>query len=98
MIEYLKEYNITIEQWDLIENNLSEDLILNLKIMEDNVCEVLSLFKELGIKNLANIIIYRPDLCFKTKKDLQEKINKIDIELLKYIINHNIDDLNIFNI
>ena len=68
MIEYLKNYSISLEEWDLIEAGLDKELLLNFKVMENNVCEVISYFHEIGVQKLANIIIYRPDLCFKTRK------------------------------
>jgi len=98
MIDYFKKYNITIEEMEKIEAGLDKELITNFKVMENNVCEVLEYFRELGIKNLSNIIIYRPDLCFKTKMYLEIQMQRIDVELLKYIIDNNIDDLICFNI
>jgi hypothetical protein len=98
MIDYLKDFSISIEEYDLIEARLSKEMISNFNVMQNNVVDVLTYLKELGVSKVANVIIYRPDLCFKSIADLQMLFKKIDIELLIYIINNSPDDLTCFDI
>jgi len=98
MIDYLKNFDISIEELETIESKLSKEMVLSFQIMQSNVIEVLSYFKELGVEKLANIVIYRPDLCFKSIADLETLFKKIDIELLQFIIDKSPDDLTCFDI
>ncbi|MFA7120096.1 MAG: hypothetical protein WC277_01310 [Bacilli bacterium] len=77
---------------------MKPDVILNFEVMRNNVIEVLTYLKELGVANLLNVITFRPDLCFRTVHTLEQELIKIDKELLLYIFNNTIDDLTNFNI
>ena len=98
MIEYFKNYHITFEEQDIIEASLNKNVLHNFKVMEKNVCEVLAYLHEIGVRNLSNVIIFRPDIFFKTRNCLEEQFSKINIKLLISIIDNNIDDLVCFNI
>lgn len=98
MIEYLKTFIITTKEYDYICDHLDSELILNLTVMQDNVCEVLQFLTSLGVKNLIAVLLYRPDLCFRDIDTLKEQFMRVDPQLLVNIINHNIDDLVCFSI
>lgn len=98
MINYLEQFDITEEDISLLKQNLKPDVILNFEVMRNNVIEVLTYLKELGVANLLNVITFRPDLCFRTVHTLEQELIKIDKELLLYIFNNTIDDLTNFNI
>jgi len=97
MLEYLKDY-VSEEDFDIIKTKLDKNMILNFSVMQTTVSDVLTSLKNKGITNIKNIILSRPDLCFKTINYLEEEFNKLDSELLKYIINNHLDELNSFNI
>lgn len=97
MIEYLRNY-ISNEDYELIKTTLDKEMIKNFNIMKETVSENLMFFQNSGIQSLTNIVIYRPDLCFKSKSHLEESFEKIDMALLKYIIEENINDLSMFGI
>ena len=98
MIEYLKDYVMNNQEFEIIKAKLDKNMTLNFSVMKTTVSDNLSYFHELGITNLTNIILYRPDLCFKPNRYLKEKFKNWDLELLKYIIENNVDDLNSCNI
>ncbi|MDD2238757.1 MAG: hypothetical protein PHH51_02590 [Bacilli bacterium] len=98
MMNYLEQFDITEEDISLLKQNLKPDVILNFEVMRNNVIEVLTYLKELGVANLLNVITFRPDLCFRTVHTLEQELIKIDKELLLYIFNNTIDDLTNFNI
>ncbi|MDD3895547.1 MAG: hypothetical protein PHX19_02050 [Bacilli bacterium] len=97
-MNYLEQFDITEEDISLLKQNLKPDVILNFEVMRNNVIEVLTYLKELGVANLLNVITFRPDLCFRTVHTLEQELIKIDKELLLYIFNNTIDDLTNFNI
>jgi len=98
MMNYLEQFDITEEEISLLKQTLKPDVIENFEVMRNNVIEVLTYLKELGVTNLLNVITYRPDLCFRTIHTLEQDLIKIDKELLLFIFNNTIDDLTNFNI
>lgn len=97
-MNYLEQFDITEEEISLLKQTLKPDVIENFEIMRNNVIEVLTYLKELGIDNLLNVITHRPDLCFRTIHTLEHDLITIDKELLLFIFNNTIDDLTNFNI
>ena len=56
-------------------------------------------YNELGIKeSIYNIIMKRFDLIINSKDELETKLAKIDIKLLRKIVKENIDSLVMFGI
>ena len=98
MIDYLKRFNFKDEELAYLKNNLSNEILLNLDIMQDNVISILTFLKEYGVFNIYNVVKYRPDLCFKDKIDLEKDLTILDKELILFIFNNDIDDLINFNI
>ena len=98
MINYLKQLNITEEQIAKLNNFLHPEILENLSLMQNNVMEVLSFLKEFGVKNIFDIVKFRPDICFKNKDDLIKDLTVFDKELLLFVFNNDIDDLINFNI
>lgn len=94
MIEYIKEYGVTSIDYEYILRNCKKDIIELIAISEDSVRELLDYYNSIGItKNIAKLILYRPDLILIPKESIEESISKIDIELLKIIINDSVEDL-----
>lgn len=98
MLKYLEQFDITEEEISLLRQKLKPEVIENLEVMRNNVIEVLIYLKDFGVKNLSNVIISRPDLCFRTKVILEQNLTKLDKNLLVFIFNNSIDDLINFNI
>lgn len=97
-MKYLKQFDITEEEIGLINQTLTPELIENFEVMRISVVEALSYLKDFGAENLVNIILYRPDLCFRTMATLEQNFSSLDKELLVFILNNSIDDLTNFNI
>ena len=99
MIDYVKEYGVTDLDFEYIMNNLNRDIIDNMILSEPNVREVLSYYNKIGIKeNVAKIIVTRPDLILISQKKLEELLSNIDLEILKNMIEKDIEDLIILGI
>lgn len=99
MIGYIKNYGISNVQYEYILRDLKKEYLDILDIEEENIKEVLAYYNELGIKeSIYNIIMKRFDLIINSKDELETKIAKIDIKLLRKIVKDNIDSLVMFGI
>lgn len=99
MIGYIKNYGISNVQYEYILRDLKKEYLDILDIEEENIKEVLAYYNELGIKeSIYNIIMKRFDLIINSKTELETKLAKIDIKLLRKIVKENIDSLVMFGI
>ena len=99
MIGYIKNYGISNVQYEYILRDLKKEYLDILDIEEENIKEVLAYYNELGIKeSVYNIIMKRFDLIINSKAELETKLAKIDIKLLRKIVKENIDSLVMFGI
>ena len=99
MIGYIKNYGISNVQYEYILRDLKKEYLDILDIEEENIKEVLAYYNELGIKeSIYNLIMKRFDLIINSKAELETKIAKIDIKLLRKIVKDNIDSLVMFGI
>ncbi len=98
MIDYLKKYNLTDEDISYLNQYLNETSLTNFEVMRLNVEEVLTYLKDIGVINLFGIIKERPDICFREINTLKIEIEKLDKNLIVFIMNNTLDDLVNFNI
>lgn len=98
MLNYLMDLNITPEDIKLINDSLSKNTLTSLELSRSVVIETLNYYKSLGIKDLTNIIVKRPDLVLIKKEDIEQSISKVNKELIINIFNNDIDDLILFGI
>ena len=99
MIGYIKNYGISNVQYEYILRDLKKEYLDILDIEEENIKEVVAYYNELGIKeSIYNIIMKRFDLIINSKDELETKLAKIDIKLLRKIVKENIDSLVMFGI
>ena len=98
MLKYLEQYNINEEEISLLKQTLKPNIIENFEVMRNNVIEVLTYLKTLGVADLLNVITHRPDLCFRSVNILEQNLTTLDKDLLLFVFNNSIDDLINFNI
>lgn len=99
MIEYIKEYGVTSIDYEYILKNSKKDTIELLALCENSVRDILELYNSMGItRNIAKIILYRPDLVLMPKESLIESISKIDRKLFLVIVQESIEDLIVLGI
>lgn len=98
MLKYLEQYNINEEEISLLKQTLKPNIIENFEVMRNNVIEVLTYLKTLGVADLLNVITHRPDLCFRSVNILEQNLTTLDKDLLLFVFNNSIDDLTNFNI
>lgn len=96
MLDYLKEYNITDSQLNIINKVLEDNNIVHntFYYAPEKVIEILNIFLEYGIKNLYEIIIVAPTLFCDTVKSIKIRLeNYEDKEELARLINENVENL-----
>ena len=98
MIDYLKKYNLTEDDINLLNSQLSEDIKNSLFVMKDNAETILDYLKELGVTNFKDLLLERIDICFFDLNYLKEKIEKYDKKLIKFVIDNSVGDLLDFDI
>lgn len=98
MINYLLDLGLSQEELYDIKEELNEEIYTALELSRSVVKETLTYYKELGVNNLFNIIIKRPDLVLIKKEDVEASISKIDKNLFVNLVNNNIEDLMLFGI
>jgi hypothetical protein len=98
MIDYLKKYNLTDDDLQEIDKKFNKDIKEKFAVMQDNVREVLDYLLELGVSNFKSLILLRPDICFMNVLVLKEKIEKIDSNLIGFVIEKDAQSLINFDI
>lgn len=94
MLNYIKEYGITDADYIYITHNLNRNIIETMILTEPNIRKVLAFYNSLGItKNIAKIIMARPDLIIIPKESLSNLLTRIDRDLLVTIIDNDLNDL-----
>lgn len=94
MIEYIKEYGITNQDYEYILKNTPQHILDILILSENKVREVLKYYNSLGItESIATIIINRPDLIIISKDYIEELVTKIGEKIFYNIVKSSVDDL-----
>lgn len=93
-MNYLKDYNISLEQINYLKENLDNKQKDNFIYNNDKIKKILNLFLDLGVTNLYNIIITSPNMFFDTIDSIKKRINNYENkEEIKKLLNE--DALNL---
>lgn len=86
-MEYLTKYNLTAEDINDIVNTIDEEDKLELELNEERVSSIIDYFLSIGLTNIKDIIINKPNLFYDDVNSIKERIEKHSntniIELLK---------------
>lgn len=86
-MEYLAKYNLTTEDIKDINNSIDEDDKLELELNEERVSSIIDYFLSIGLTNIKDIIITKPNLFYDDVNSIKMRIEKYFntniIELLK---------------
>ena len=100
-MNYLNDYNITNEQIGDIKK-VFDKAEVNVDIFmynEEKIKRILDIFKNLGIKNLYDIIITNPYMFYDTVSSIESKINGYkDKQELARLINEDPNNLDIVHL
>ena len=100
-MNYLKEYNITEEQINEIDNYFtriygSSDVF---KYEVEKVRSILDMFQELNINNIYDVIMTGSDMFFDTVQSIKRRIDKYkDKEELSMLINKDANNLKLVDL
>ena len=83
-MNYIKNYGLTDEDINEIEEYLSDEDINNYYVSELRVAEILDYLKSLGIKNIKDILMYKSNIFYESVNTIKKNIpnDKIIIELI----------------
>ena len=88
-MNYLKEYGITDEQIEMIKEVLeAAEVSLDIFMFnDDKIKKILDLFKNIGVKNLFEVIITNPYMFYDTVRSIEIRIKsyKDQAELARLI-------------
>ena len=86
-MEYLTKYNLNAEDIRDITSSIDEDDKLELELNEERVSSIIDYFLSIGLTNIKDIIINKPNLFYDDVNSIKERIEKHSntniIELLK---------------
>mgnify|MGYP000298403793 CR=1 FL=1 len=75
-MDYFKNYGLTDEDIEEIEEFLSDDDINNYYISELKVIEILDYLKSIGIKNIKDILKYKSNIFYESVNNIKKNIKK----------------------
>ena len=86
-MEYLTKYNLTTEDIRDITSSIDEDDKLELDLNEERVSSIIDYFLSIGLTNIKDIIITKPNLFYDDVNSIKERIEKYSntniLEILK---------------
>ncbi len=94
-MDFLKKYNISDEDLNIIKNNNYEDVINIIIYNKNNVCDVIDYLLSIGIEipTLSQMLSDRIDLFLKSVDDIKTDFEKFNVDNLVTIINDDIANL-----
>lgn len=98
MLNYLLDLDISPEEIYDINHGLSKEVISSLELSKNIVKDTISFYQELGVTNIVDLIVKRPDLVLIERQNIESIISKIDQKLLVSIINNDVEDLILFGV
>lgn len=75
-MDYFKNYGLTDEDIEEIEEFLSDDDINNYYISELKVIEILDYLRSIGIKNIKDILKYKSNIFYESVNNIKKNIKK----------------------
>lgn len=77
-MDYVKKYGLSDEDIKDIENNIDEDDKRNYIVNELRIEDILDYFKDIGIKNLKDILKYKSNIFYERLDTIKETMDKND--------------------
>lgn len=88
MIDFLKEYNISLKVIDMIKKENSGANLYNLSCNQEEIKEIINYLRGLGIICVDELLIYRIDLFFNSLDDIKKRFSKYNINDLVNSLNN----------
>lgn len=94
-MDFLKKYNISDDDINIIINNNYDNIINTIIFNKDSVCEVIDYLLSIGIEEptLAQMLSDRLDLFMKSVDEVRDAFDMFNIENMVTIVNDDIANL-----
>ncbi len=96
-MDYLKEY-VAPSVYDELINILSLDIQSALFREKENVVKVINYLKSIKVQSFDDLFKMRIDLLFENVDSLKNKISKLDVSFISFIIQNDVGNLINFGI
>lgn len=96
-MDYLKEY-VSPRVYDELINILSLDIQSALFREKENVVKVVNYLKSIKVQSFDDLFKMRIDLLFENVDSLKNKISKLDVSFISFIIQNDVGNLINFGI
>lgn len=88
MIDFLKKVGISEKTINEIYEQNEESVLYNLFCIQDECVKIISYFKELGITNIDELLLYEINLFYLDFEDIVKKFSKFNIPAFVDLINN----------
>ena len=94
-MDFLKKYNISDDDINIISNNNYSNIINVIILNKDNVCSIIDYLLSIGVETetLAQMLSDRLDLFMKPVSEIKDSFERFNVENLVTIINDDIVNL-----
>lgn len=101
MIDYLKNYNISDEQINFIENLIKNNELISdtMEFENEKVMSILNLFVSIGVHNIYAIIVANPLMFCDTIASIKKKLERYeDKSELARLLDENAENLTLIGL
>ena len=97
-MNYLKKFNLSDEDLDEIYDSLSDEDWQFVTATKTQVGDLLEYLISIGITNIKNIFLYRPNVLYQYAKDMKKYIEESQISDIVQKINEDVDNFDLLGI
>lgn len=94
MIDFLRDCDISEDTIDELYDLYSFQLF-DLSCNSDEIIKIIDYLRSIGIVNIEDLLINKTDIFYKTKKWIEDKISKYNIDEFVSKVNDNYDEIEI---
>jgi len=96
MIDFFIDLGISKVTVEKLADKYDENILYNLKLNELEIEKILRYFKEIGINNAEEILLFKIDVFFKTFREIKNYfIRYSDTVKLISLINEDVENINL---
>lgn len=98
-MEFLKSVGFLENDIEEINDNISGNVLENLKLNQENVLEIISYLKTIGILNstIKEIFIYQVGLFFKTRDEIKKSFDEYELSSIVNSINYDVNNIELID-
>lgn len=93
MIDFLKDYGISVETIEDLKRTQSPSFLFDLNCNDEECVKIINYLREIGINNIDELLLYESEIFFKVCKNVITAFSKCDIEELVELINEDASNI-----